>query len=306
MTLSLQNRQHSGKKNTPRRGIRILGIAMLGLATATAEWGGSEKLAADLRSAPTSETRSSEIIDVIVQCTDAPDEANHAAVRPRGGELKRSFPTIQAAHYRVPVAALEQMAGDPDVAYITPDRPVSGYRDHALPAINGTLVAQVGMTGHGVGIAVIDSGIGYNSDVANNVAYRQSWTGDTDDHFGHGTPVAGVLAGTGANSIGLFFTHTFKGLATSASLISLKVPDSGNGYLDIAAALTSGENAGLESECDVDRVELLRLGQCGDGDAGDCEQRGLGIADPGSGKCGVGFGKPGFGGGNPDRRRSEN
>ena len=61
----------------------------------------------------------------------------------------------------------------------------------------------------------------------------------TDDLYGHGTHVAGIVAGNGADSICTTCTRTMKGIAPNANLINLRVLDeNGNGTdSDVIAAI---------------------------------------------------------------------
>ena len=47
-------------------------------------------------------------------------------VASQGGHLKTELGLVKAATYSVPAAALTSLAKDPDVAYISPDRPLKG------------------------------------------------------------------------------------------------------------------------------------------------------------------------------------
>src|SRR4029077_5811867 len=96
-------------------------------------------------------------VDVIIQYTTAPTDAHHQRVRNKGGALKVKLGAIKAAHYSVPTVALEALADDPDVAYISPNRPLKGSLDHVVSAVNADLAYASGWDGTGVGIAVIDS-----------------------------------------------------------------------------------------------------------------------------------------------------
>jgi serine protease AprX len=91
------------------------------------------------------------------------------------------------------------------------------------------------ITGAGVGVAVIDSGIAPSRDyhVAAFVDFVAGHTRPYDD-FGHGTHVAGLIASSGAQSNGFY-----RGVAPGARLIGLKVLDAnGSGRTsDVIAAL---------------------------------------------------------------------
>src|SRR2546427_3863218 len=65
-------------------------------------------------------------VDVIIQFSQTPTAVHHQKVQNQGGALKTKLDFIKAAHYTVPVEALDALADDPDVTYISPDRPVRG------------------------------------------------------------------------------------------------------------------------------------------------------------------------------------
>ncbi|WP_322940494.1 S8 family peptidase [Actinacidiphila paucisporea] len=97
---------------------------------------------------------------------------------------------------------------------------------------------DAGYDGTGVKIAVLDTGVDKaHQDLAGQVTDVQNFsTADNpDDHFGHGTHVASIAAGTGARSGG-----TYKGVAPGAKIISGKVLDD-DGFGDDSNVL-----AGLE------------------------------------------------------------
>ena len=96
-----------------------------------------------------------------------------------------------------------------------------------LATVTGALEAaqKYGVTGAGIGIAVIDSGIGYHFDLPNVVLTKdftsKAGTSALDarkDGFGHGTHVAGIIAGNGMASGG-----QYAGMAPGAHLLDLKV-----------------------------------------------------------------------------------
>src|SRR5207245_715714 len=127
----------------------------------------------------------------------------------KGGVLKTKLDFIKGAHYSVPVESLDALADDPDVLYISPDRPLKGLLDNTAAAVNAKVAWQAGFDGTGITVAVIDSGIDsmsetkdlYSSNGKTRVIYNQDFVGGgTDDYFGHGEHVAGIIAGSGRDS----------------------------------------------------------------------------------------------------------
>ena len=112
-----------------------------------------------------------------------------------------------------------------------------------LATVTGALEAarKYGVTGAGVGIAVIDSGIGYHVDLP-HVVLTKDFTNNArttamdarKDEFGHGTHVAGIIAGNGYASGG-----QYAGMAPGAHLINLKVlsADGGGKTSDVIEAI---------------------------------------------------------------------
>lgn len=89
-------------------------------------------------------------------------------------------------------------------------------------------VHRLGYTGRGVGVAILDTGISMHPDYAQRIqVFRDFCSHKTRayDDNGHGSHIAGIIAGNGCMSKG-----RFRGVAPSASLIVLKVLDrTGNG-----------------------------------------------------------------------------
>ncbi|HEX9495207.1 MAG TPA: S8 family peptidase [Candidatus Limnocylindria bacterium] len=89
---------------------------------------------------------------------------------------------------------------------------------------------QTGASGRGIGVAVIDSGVADHPDLAGRIVARVDLTGEgsTGDPGGHGTHVAGLIAGDGTASNG-----AFTGVAPQANIVSVRVIDS-NGYAKLS------------------------------------------------------------------------
>src|SRR6202790_5792817 len=65
------------------------------------------------------------MVTVIVQYRQMPTASSIRTMQVGGAAIKSKLHTIRAVTMRVPVSMLAKLAKDPNVAYITPDRPVS-------------------------------------------------------------------------------------------------------------------------------------------------------------------------------------
>ena len=169
--------------------------------------------------------------------------------------MKLSLDGINGALYSMPAGAAVELSDDPDVLYVSPDRPVQGALDDAEPTTNANIAFQSGWDGKGIGIALIDSGVTARPDLQylnsnkSRIVYSQSFLGpDTSatDQYGHGTHVAGILAGNGKQSTGSLYTKTFRGIAPNAKLINLRVLDSNGAGQE--SSVNRGDSAGHPPE----------------------------------------------------------
>ncbi|MGW2930411.1 S8 family serine peptidase [Streptomyces sp. NPDC001156] len=117
-------------------------------------------------------------------------------------------------------------------AAVTPrislDGKVKALLDRSTAQINAPTAWKAGYEGQGVKVAVLDTGVdASHPDLAGRIAEAKdfSGSGNTVDHFGHGTHVASIVGGTGAASGG-----TRRGVAPKADLLIGKVlDDNGSG-----------------------------------------------------------------------------
>ncbi|MBV8831640.1 MAG: hypothetical protein JO108_20720, partial [Acidobacteriaceae bacterium] len=140
--------------------------------------------------------------DVIVQFTTTPGPAHHEKVMSRGGNLKHDLSFIKSGAYSIPAYMLQDLASDPEVAHISPDRKLKATLDNTTAAVNAAAAWSSNLSGAGIGVAVIDSGITDDADLdQSRIVYRQDWiANDWHDHYGHGSHVAGIIGGTGYRS----------------------------------------------------------------------------------------------------------
>jgi serine protease AprX len=169
-----------------------------------------------------------------------PGVSGDAVIRSVRGTAGRRLPSVGGQVADVPDAALDDLARLPGVAGVSLDRRILGTLERTGATIGATYVQQaLGFDGAGVGIAVVDSGVAsWHDDLGSDrVAKFVDFVGFEAapyDDYGHGTHVAGILAGSGYDSGG-----RRRGIAPGATLLVEKVLDgAGQGYIsNVIAAI---------------------------------------------------------------------
>jgi serine protease AprX len=176
------------------------------------------------------------------------------------GPLTQVFSNVNAISLiNVPLLSIEILSNDPNVTYITPDRPLTQLLDYSSAAVNGGAAISAGLTGLGIGVAVIDSGVANSPDLANfgiltRVVYRQNFaTEGSTDQFGHGTHVAGIIGANGTESSCRNCTRLLKGIAPNASIVDLRVLD------DTGAGTDSGVIAAIDRAIQLKTAYNIRV-----------------------------------------------
>ena len=175
---------------------------------------------------------------VIVTTADGAGIEN--AVRLAGGIAGRRLPSVHGQVALVPDSALLKLSALPQVLSIAIDRPVAGAMERTAATIGADWIREsLGFDGSGVGVAIIDSGVtNWHDDLAaDRVRHFVDFVSNlplAHDGYGHGTHVAGIIAGSGYDSNG-----ARRGIAPGANLVVLKVLDaSGDGHIsDVIAAI---------------------------------------------------------------------
>lgn len=162
------------------------------------------------------------------------------------GTLRRSLTTLNADAVQTPQKETPELwdavtNGDrtaAGIAHVWLDGVRKASLDKSVPQIGAPTAWAAGYDGKGVKIAVLDTGVdATHPDLKSQVieAKNFSTAADATDHFGHGTHVASIAAGTGAKSNG-----KYKGVAPGAKILSGKVLD------DTGSGDDSGILAGME------------------------------------------------------------
>lgn len=140
----------------------------------------------------------------------------------------------------VTAAGMQRLATHPDVKQIGLDQPGEAHLASSVPFINGYDVYDLGFTGEGFTVAVLDTGIDPNHpDLSDNIApgayHFLNKGGDVGPgawNYGtnaHGTNVAGIITSKG--------DVAFRGVAPNADILAIQVLDAGgNGWVSDWAA----------------------------------------------------------------------
>ena len=204
--------------------------------------GGTGAAAQAGNSAPTSAAQASYIIQGL-------DQASLTSLVARyGGAVTSDLEIINGVAATLPAGAAEKIAAEPGVSAVTSNATIGVSDDKTkdpktklddakaipntdYPNLTGATVAwKAGVTGKGVSVAVVDTGISLvdglgknpNSNNAKVVAWKD-FVGKMPipvDPNGHGTHVAGIIANSQKGPDG-----DFNGMAPDASLVGVRVLD---------------------------------------------------------------------------------
>ena len=136
----------------------------------------------------------------------------------------------------IPVEFVEKIKVLPYVKRVTSDYKISIALDESIPLIEADVVWQYhnntgkSITGEGISIAIIDTGVDYNHpDLKHRYVKGYDFVNNDNDPMddqGHGTHCAGIALGSGKAS-----DYKYVGVAPEANLYAYKVLDeSGNGF----------------------------------------------------------------------------
>jgi serine protease AprX len=185
-------------------------------------------------------------LSVLIHETNPATRLAEELVRQAGGHVTRPLPLIGGFAASVPDDRLSMVADDPAIAGLTVDGHIemASSGTDAYDAFDPNLAWRkairlgqlpAGIDGSGVTVAMIDTGVAHHEDFGNRVLARVDFTpgGAGDDQFGHGTHLAGVIAGDGGASAG-----KWRGVAPGADLVSVKVAGA-DGSTDVSVVIAA-------------------------------------------------------------------
>ena len=201
------------------------------------------------------------LISVIVREAPGSGSLPEQLVESSGGTVTLELPIIGGFAAELPRAAIPRIASDPAVLSITPNAAVQmqsdgysagsdvGSMHSTMRLIGANSYWSAGFTGSGVDVAIIDSGVspvlGLNE--AGKVVRGPDLSFESQapnlrflDTFGHGTFMAGLIAGhdPGAQAnLGQANTG-YSGVAPGARIVSVKVADA-HGATDVSQVIAA-------------------------------------------------------------------
>jgi subtilisin family serine protease len=147
-----------------------------------------------------------------------------------GFTLGRRYRHVAAIAGRATPQAIARLGSEPGVSFVQRDQAGGGQLKEAVPAIGGDQVrTRFGLTGRGVRVAVLDTGIDTDHpDLKSSLVAQHCFTQfacpplgnegtSAEDDHGHGSNVAGIIASDGVVSP--------PGFAPDAELIAVKIND---------------------------------------------------------------------------------
>jgi serine protease AprX len=180
---------------------------------------------------------------VIVREQQPGSSAAEDLVRSLGGHVTHELSLVGGFSATVPGSAVSALTSSPLVWRVWGDAKITSqgvnYSKYDYVAANTVWKQAIGLpqvqssyTGAGVGVALVDTGVVPVNDLAHAVSYRVDFTPEVDgyDRFGHGTHMAGIIAGRGVDN------SMYTGVAPGANLIDIKVAGF-NGATDISVVI---------------------------------------------------------------------
>jgi serine protease AprX len=198
---------------------------------------------------------------VIVRTVPGQEHAVEREISGLGGRVETQLPIIHGFSATIPEAALDALARDEAVLSVSLNGRVSltGSYDPSTDsysmqnverAVRARGMWDAGYTGAGVDIALIDSGVApvEGLSVPGKIIHGPDLSFESQapnlrhlDTYGHGTHMAGIMAGRDAGARpGTYSidTNDFLGVAPDARIVSIKVADS-HGNADVSQVIAA-------------------------------------------------------------------
>ncbi|KAB3532184.1 S8 family peptidase [Alkaliphilus serpentinus] len=181
-----------------------------------------------------------EDIPVIISAKDCDCDNLEEFVKRMGGKIKHKLNIINAVAAYMPNKGVRSAAMERTIEKIQLDDRAYKLMNIASETVASDYANEHGLTGKNVSVAIIDTGVHPHSDLTkptNRIIAFKDFVGDKIhpyDDDGHGTHVAGIIAGNGFSSRGKYM-----GVAPDANIVGVKVLDEegGGSISDVIAGI---------------------------------------------------------------------
>ena len=233
--------------------------------------------ASDLQAASDEMSR---MVGVIVQELPGSGSGPEEAVAAAGGHVQEQLGIIDAFSAKVPANAISALRSTEGIRAVTPNRkvqllssnwdykPYPGSMPNVAAAIKAKDFWQNGITGKGVDVAVIDTGVvdveGLKGPkVLNGPDLSIEYFNEDlryKDTNGHGTHMAGIIAGKDSDltTIRTEGDATFAGIAPDARIVSVKVATN-SGATDVSQVIKAMDWVVSHRNTDGMNIRVLNL-----------------------------------------------
>jgi len=202
-----------------------------------------------------------DLVSVIVQERSGTGNGPERAVEAFGGSVGQEYSVFQGFSAKVPGDRLDALRAVPGVDKVTEDASLTLNSAAVANQISqsGSLYTianqdtgaaamwNAGYTGQGVDVAVIDSGTvpvdglnGANVIYGPDLSFEAGTPVENLDTNGHGTAMAGIIAGRDADASAPYSgdTENYVGMAPDSRIVSIKVADA-LGHTDVSQAIAA-------------------------------------------------------------------
>jgi serine protease AprX len=225
------------------------------------------------------------LVSVIVREALAAGGAPERAIRAIGGTITNRLSIINGFTANVPARSLGSLARTSGILSVTPNghvqlmAQVDGYDPNwttptgswkrNLEAIKAKELWKAGYLGQGVDVALIDSGVAPVEGIRDRLVYGPDLSFDSQadnlrylDTYGHGTHMAGIIAGRDASiqpgHEDEDIDNAFLGVAPKARIVSVKVA-SASGATDVSQVIAAIDWVVQHRNTDGLNIRVLNL-----------------------------------------------
>ncbi|QUH19280.1 S8 family peptidase [Alkaliphilus sp. B6464] len=185
-------------------------------------------------------TANEERIPIIISGKDCNCDDLEKFVSQMGGKIKYKLPIINSVAAYMPSMGIRSMAMERVTEKIFLDDYAYKLMNIATVTVGSDFANEHGLTGKNISIAVLDTGVFPHEDLTNpnnRIVAFKDFVGEKSqpyDDDGHGTHVAGIVAGNGFASRGKYM-----GIAPDANIVGVKVlgSDGGGSISDVIAGI---------------------------------------------------------------------